>query len=68
MRKWLRWLFRRGGRSVLLLNMAPGDHVVAMTPYRDLLAVATAGGEIYLISKSRFLDCWELPDMTVFRR
>jgi hypothetical protein len=50
-KKWLRWLFRRGERSTLLLNMAPGDEVIAMTPWQGYLVIATrGGGELWLVS------------------
>lgn len=54
MKKWLQWIFRRGKRGTLLLNMRPGDEVVAMTQYRQWLAVMSRGGELYLISTDEF--------------
>ena len=65
--RWFRWLFRRGVRGVLLLNMRPGDEVVSMVAYRDKLAVITRGGEVWIICEDRFCDPWDLPDMTVHR-
>jgi hypothetical protein len=52
--QWARWLFRRGVRSSLLLNMGPGDEVVAMIPYRQWLCISTRRGEIYMIGVDAF--------------
>lgn len=54
MRKWLAWLFRRGTRGTLLLNMQPGDGIAAMTSHRGWLIVASRYGEIYMISTDKF--------------
>ena len=54
MRNWLRWIFRRGARSSLLLNMSPGDEVVSMIQYKSWLAIMTRGGELYLVSTDEF--------------
>lgn len=65
MRNWLKWLFRRGERGVLVLNMRPGDRVQSMVTYRDWLAVVSEQGEVYLITGDRFADASEVPDLTV---
>ena len=56
MTKWLRWLFRRGERSSLVLNMHPADSVVSMTPYREYLVIATRLGELYFIDGDRLVE------------
>lgn len=54
MKKWLRWLFRRGTRSTLWLNMEPGDEIACMTPWRGWLAVLSRRGELYLVAADPF--------------
>lgn len=63
--KWLKWLFRRGERGVLVLNMRPGDCVVSMIQYQGWLAVVSKYGEVYLITQDRFANPAEVPDLTV---
>lgn len=53
---WLRWLFRRGVRSSIVLNMGPHDHVIGMVVYRQYLVVTTAGGEMYMLDGERLVE------------
>jgi len=55
MSSWLRWLFRRGERNSLLLNMRPGDCIVAMIQFRQYLAIASREGELYLIDGDKLV-------------
>ena len=54
--KWWHWLFRRGARGSLLLNMAPGDHIVSMVEHRNYLVVVSAYGELYYIDGDRLVE------------
>ncbi len=67
MKKWLRWLFRRGQRGALLLNMEPGDSVVQMTQYREWLVVASKYGEMYFITGDRLASPYETQDAVIFK-
>lgn len=53
---WLRWLFRRGERGSLLLNMHPADHIVSMMVYRQYLVVCSRMGEVYFIDGDRLVE------------
>lgn len=68
MKKWFQWIFRRGERGVLVLNMRPGDEVACMTTYKGWLAVVSKYGEVYLINNDRFVDPSEVPDMSVWKQ
>jgi hypothetical protein len=59
LRLWFRWLFRRGVRGSLLLNMAPGDEIVSMTQYRQYLTISTRYGELYFIDGERLVEFQE---------
>jgi hypothetical protein len=54
--RWVRWLFRRGTRGSLLLNMVPGDRIVSMTVYREYLAILSERGELYLLDRDRLVE------------
>jgi hypothetical protein len=53
---WLRWLFRRGTRSSLVLSMRPGDSIVSMLVYRQYLCISTAFGELYMLDGDRLVE------------
>ena len=65
--KWLRWLFRRGKRGTLLLNMAPGDSTKAMIVYQDWLVVLSERGEIWMINRSGFASPGETADVVAYK-
>ena len=54
--RWFLWLFRCGVKGSLLLNMAPGDQIVAMIQYRQYLCVTTRMGELYFIDGERLVE------------
>ena len=54
--EWLRWLFRRGKKSSLLLCMKPGDSIVSIVVYRQYLCIGTAFGEIYMLDGDRLVE------------
>lgn len=64
---WPRWLFRRGKRGVLLLNMRPGDRIVSMTTYRDWLVAVSEQGELYMITDNVFADPADTAGVVVHR-
>jgi hypothetical protein len=66
-KQWLRWLFRRGQRSTLVLNMHPADQTVAMTTYRDWLVVLTRAGEVFMITADRWPTADTVPQAIVQR-
>ncbi len=54
--KWWRWVFRRGVRSSIVLNMRPHDHIIGMVVYRQYLVMTTAGGEMYFLDGERLVE------------
>jgi hypothetical protein len=64
---WLRWIFRRGVRGSLLLNMRPGDYAVSMIQYRQYLCVLSREGELYLIDGERLVEFREAEIQNVGR-
>lgn len=53
---WISWLFRRGKRSSLVLNISPADSVIGMMQYRQYLCITTKLGELYMLDGDRLVE------------